>query len=135
MSHSQASDIAAKSKFSRIFNILLNTALIGLIAWFGLIAWYGYRYHGLLYPSSRVNDTNKAQVIMYSTKWCPFCIEARGFFSKNKISYYDYNIDESKDGRTQFNRLNGRAVPLLIVKDTVMHGLQRKRIRKLLNIK
>ena len=123
------SNTSSRSKFSRIFNTVLNAALIGLII------WYGYRYHGLLYPSSRVSDINKAQVIMYSTKWCPFCIEARGFFSKNKIAYYDYDINESKDGEIQFRRLGGKGVPLFIIKNSVIHGLSRSKISKILKLK
>ncbi len=111
---------------NRIFNLFLNTALVVMLA------WYGYKYHGLLYPSTRVAEESKAKVIMYSTKWCPFCIEARAMFAKKGIPYFDYDIDKSTDGRDQFINLGGRGVPLFIIKKDVIHGLQKKRINRLL---
>lgn len=80
-------------------------------------------------------EENKAKVIMYSTKWCPFCIEARAIFAKKGIPYYDYDIDKSNDGRNQFINLGGRGVPLFIIKKEVIHGLQKARINRLLNNK
>ncbi len=111
---------------NRILNLFLNIALIGLLI------WYGYKYHGLLYPTTRVSDESKASVIMYSTKWCPYCIEARAMFAKNGVAYYDYNIDKSKDGQNQFIKLGGRGVPLFLINNKVVHGLRKSRITQLL---
>ncbi|VAW71697.1 hypothetical protein MNBD_GAMMA12-21 [hydrothermal vent metagenome] len=131
MTHTKNTENTLPSKKAwtgnRILNLFLNIALIGLIV------WYGYKYHGLLYPTTRVSDENKARIIMYSTKWCPYCIEARAMFAKNGIAYYDYNIDSSKDGKEQFFELGGRGVPLFLIDNKVIHGLQKSRIADLLN--
>jgi len=118
-----------KSSISKAFNLLLNLTLIFLIG------WYAYKYHGLLYASTEVKDETKAQVIMYSTKWCPYCIQARAFFAKNGIPYYDYNVNDGGQGEKQFTNLGGGPVPQFIIKKQLIRGLQTKRLTRLLNIK
>ena len=112
----------------RWFNILLNGALIGLLI------WYAWNYYGLLYPSTRVDKEAKASVIMYSTKWCPYCLQARAYFAKNKIPYYEYDINQSEDGLDQFLKLGGKGVPLFLLNGKVIHGLRKDRLAETLRI-
>ncbi len=76
-------------KIKRLFNALLNLALLGVAA--VLV----FQYSGLLYPSTRVDEPRQARAVMYATQWCPYCIQARSFFARNNIPYYEFNINES----------------------------------------
>lgn len=113
-------------KSGRTLDRVLNWLLIGMLLYFA------YRYAGLLYPSTRVASPEKAQVVMYATKWCPFCIEARAFFARNGINYFEYNIDKSTTGRRQFIALGGQGVPLFKIGNKTVSGMQRQRLRRLL---
>lgn len=109
---------SVRSKFDKVLNILL----------IGLLIYYVYRYAGLLLPSSKVDNPVQATAIMYSTRWCPFCAEARGFFALHQISYYEYDINQSEQGRNEFIALGGQGVPLIKIGKTVIHGMQRSKI-------
>lgn len=58
---------------------------------------------------------NSKPVVLYATSWCGYCQRARDFFAHNDVDYIEYDIDESKEGRRQFNKLRGRGVPLILV--------------------
>ncbi len=89
-------------------------------------------FSGLAQPSTQVYDLSKAKLIMYSTTSCSYCRQARYFFAKNKIAYYEYNIDESAIARQQFNALAGFATPLIMVGKYRINGFDKKTLRKLL---
>ncbi len=107
-----------KSVFDKSINLLLIV----------LVLYFAYRYIGLLYPSSKVNSPAQATAIMYSTKWCPACIEARGFFSQNNIAYFEYDVDKSEQARKQFLQLGGQGVPLIRIGNKTIYGMQREKI-------
>ncbi len=115
------------SRARRLYDTALNLALLGMAA------YLVYQYAGLLYPSTRVDDPQQARVVMYATRWCPYCIQARSFFARNKIPYYEIDIDRSPEGYRLFRALGGRGVPLIVVgEQTIMHGLQKKRLKQAL---
>ena len=68
------------------------------------------------------------QVVMYGTKSCGFCARARALFDSKGISYYEYDINNSTEGRRQYNLLNGRGVPLMVINKTVVRGFNKKKI-------
>lgn len=61
-------------------------------------------------------------VVMYSTQWCPYCRQARAYFERHKIAYVEYDVEASAQNRAQFQALNGRGVPLILVGDKRMQG-------------
>lgn len=113
-------------KKSKLIDYALNIALVGLVA------YLAYAFSGLLYPSSRVATPAKAQVILYSTKWCPACIKTRSYFNQNKIAYFEYDVNHSDVGLRQFRQLGGVGVPLMTVGKTVIHGLNKQKLNKAL---
>ena len=113
-------------KKAKKFDKLLNWLLIAMLL------YYGYRYSGLLFPSTRVNDPAKAQAILYATRWCPFCIEARGYFAQNGIRYFEYDINHSPEGQTRFQQLGGKAVPLIVIGKVKIYGMHRGKIQQAL---
>lgn len=72
------------------------------------------------------------QVIMLSTRWCPYCYEARRYLTENKISYCEYDIERSRQGEKMFNDVNGQAIPVLIVDKYMMSGFDESRLEQLL---
>ena len=64
----------------------------------------------------------KSPVIMYSTRWCPYCKKAREYFKRHKFSYIEYDIEASATNLERFHALNGNGVPLILVGERRMQG-------------
>jgi glutaredoxin len=61
-------------------------------------------------------------VVLYATQWCGYCKKTREFLDQKSIAYVEYDIETSDTGRQQYDRLNGRGVPLLVVKSNIIRG-------------
>ncbi len=59
---------------------------------------------------------------MYSTAWCATCKRAKRYFEKNGIPYVEYDIETSAEGRSDYMRLGGRGVPIILVGDRRLNG-------------
>lgn len=59
---------------------------------------------------------------MYSTKWCGVCKKAKAYFQANQIPFREYDIEESQRARKQFEKYNGKGVPLILVGKQKMSG-------------
>lgn len=80
--------------------------------------------------------TNKSadgpkSVIMYSAAWCGICKQAARYFKKNKIPFEEYDIDKSGKGRRDYEKLNGRGVPIILVGKQRMNGFSPDRFQAL----
>lgn len=71
------------------------------------------------------------QVVMYSTTWCGFCKKARQFFHAKGIAFKEYDVEHSAKGRRDYQRLNGRGVPIILVGKKRMNGFSKKRFLEL----
>ena len=71
-------------------------------------------------------------VIMYSTQWCPYCRKARTYFERRKINYVECDIEASAQNLAQFQALNGRGVPLILVGDRRLQGFSAQSFEGLL---
>lgn len=69
-----------------------------------------------------------AGVILYATSWCGYCAKTRRFLDKHDIAYHEYDIEKSREGREQFEKLGGRGVPLLLVNGEVVKGYRPEKI-------
>ncbi len=76
---------------------------------------------------------NKPQVIMLGTWWCPYCYQARRYLSSHNISYCEYDIERSAEGKQLFNDTNAQVIPVLIVDKYMMSGFDESRLENLLN--
>jgi glutaredoxin-like YruB-family protein len=70
-------------------------------------------YAGPGYDSA-VLDTDK-KVVMYSTGWCGYCKKAKRYFKANGIAYTEYDIEKDRRAKSEYDRLGGRGVPLIVV--------------------
>lgn len=113
-------------KRSRYLPVLLVLALF-----FGALpAAVQYLYE----PASAADQSVQVNVpvVMYSTQWCPYCHRARAYFEHHKIVFVEYDIEASAQNRAQFQALNGRGVPLILVGDKRMQGFSARSFEDLL---
>jgi glutaredoxin len=73
-------------------------------------------------PEWEYTDNSNKKVVMYSTKWCGVCKKAKKYFSENRISYVEYDVETSEKGRSGYKKLNGKGVPIILVGNKRMNG-------------
>ncbi len=48
------------------------------------------------------------KVIMYSTRFCPYCVRARGLLESKQVSFTDIAVDETPELRREMVERSGR---------------------------
>ncbi|MCK4586346.1 MAG: glutaredoxin family protein [Gammaproteobacteria bacterium] len=81
------------------------------------------------YKSNR--PSRGKSVVMYSTSWCGYCRKARNYMKSKRIPFQEYDIEKSEKARREYNKLNGRGVPVLLIGDKRMNGFSISRFRQL----
>ena len=121
-----APSIRSFMKLSNPLPVLLLVALLlgGLpAAREQVYEWMSVEGHGRLIGTT---------VIMYSTKWCPYCHRARAYFERHSIDYVEYDIEASAENLAKFRELGGRGLPLILVGDRRMEGFSARSFDRLL---
>lgn len=49
-----------------------------------------------------------AKVIMYSTRFCPYCVRARGLLDSKRVNYTDIAVDGAPELRHEMIERSGR---------------------------
>jgi glutaredoxin len=71
-------------------------------------------------------------VKMYATSWCPYCAKARAYFARRNIAYVEIDIEKSREGRAEYDRLGARGIPVILVGPQRMNGFSEARLSQLL---
>ena len=71
------------------------------------------------------------EVIMYSTARCGYCKKARAFFRKNNIAFEEYDVETTAKGRRDYQKLNGRGVPIILVGKQRLNGFSEERFMQI----
>ena len=80
--------------------------------------------------------TDNHKVIVFSTPTCSFCNTAKRYFKQKKIRFKD--IDVSRDyaaARDMQRRTGQNGVPVILIDNKPVIGLDKAKINRLLNIK
>jgi glutaredoxin len=72
-------------------------------------------------PAS-VLQQSRLKVVMFATKSCGFCAQARRYFAQRGITYAERDIDASAAANTEWKRLGGKGVPLFVINGRVSQG-------------
>lgn len=74
----------------------------------------------------------KPDVIMLGAWWCPYCHQARKYLQYNKISYCEYDMERSDEGKKMYQKVNGQAIPILLIGDYKISGFNERSVEKAL---
>jgi glutaredoxin len=74
----------------------------------------------------------RPDVIMLGAWWCPYCRQARRYLEDNEISYCEYDMERSDEGKRLYNQVNGQAIPILLIGDYQINGFNERSIEKAL---
>ncbi len=96
-----------------------------------VIVALGWGYYNSNKPIPDFAAAHDGKVILYATSWCGYCTKTREILEKNKIEYFEYDVEKSEEGRKQFKALGGKGVPVLLIKGEVLKGFDPQRIIEL----
>lgn len=77
--------------------------------------------------ATKHQSANSKEVVMYSATWCGVCKKAKAYFEAEGIAYKDYDIENSRKGRSDYKKLKGTGVPIIMVDDERLNGFSRGR--------
>ena len=78
-------------------------------------------------PTASQND-----VTVLSTPSCPYCRKAKSFLAKNHVSFTDYNVNSSAEGKRLYRKYGGSGVPIVIINGRVIKGYSAQAMRSAL---
>lgn len=104
--------------------ILLVLTALAIYQQWGLIERW-------LSPAPTVMAAEAGEIILYSTAWCGYCDKTREQLVSQGNTFREYDIEQSEEGRQQFDALKGRGVPLVKAGDKLIHGYSASQIRAL----
>ena len=64
-----------------------------------------------------------AQVVMYTTSWCPYCRAAKSLFASKQVDFTEIDVTEEPKLRVEMERLSGRrTVPQIFINGKPIGG-------------
>lgn len=82
-------------------------------------------------PFKNNRPSRGKSVVMYSTSWCGYCKKARIYMKSKSIPFKEYDIEKSAKARRDYDKLNGRGVPVLLIGNKRMNGFSINRFKAL----
>ena len=90
-----------------------------------------YRVPARTIKHSAPKAMGKKNAVLYGTSWCGYCTKARRYFQANNIPFEDYDIESSASAKSEYDALNGKGVPLILVGDNLMNGFSESQFNQL----
>lgn len=66
-------------------------------------------------------------VVIYTTTWCGVCRTAKQYFAQKGIAYTEYDVENSSKGKADYQRMQGKGVPIILVGEQRMNGFSAER--------
>jgi glutaredoxin len=68
-------------------------------------------------------EKKKADVVLYTTSWCPYCRKARDYLRSRGIDFIEYDIEKDREAATRKKQLDNRGgVPFAIINGRSISG-------------
>lgn len=74
-------------------------------------------------PASHQEVICMSKVIIYSTRFCPYCVRAKHLLDQKGVEYTDIRVDKETERRSEMVELSGRtSVPQIFINDEHIGG-------------
>ena len=73
-------------------------------------------------------------VVMLGAWWCSYCYKAKRYFQKNKISYCEYDMENTVIGKKLYLEHGSGAVPMLLIGQYQINGYSEQQIEYALSL-
>jgi glutaredoxin len=90
-------------------------------------------YSGSAEVSSVDDGTVPRKVTIFTTEWCGVCRKAKSYMASHGIAYDEFDIEKSRSAKTAFDRLGGRAVPVILVGKEKMIGFSPSKLEAMMD--
>ena len=107
----------------------MNKVLIGFLVLLA-VAFNWKKFTSDAQTPANISMAHGQQVVLYATDWCGYCARTRKYFKDNNIPFTEYDIEKSSEGREQYDQLNGKGVPLLVVNGEVIQRIDTQQLRE-----
>ena len=84
-------------------------------------------------PFEDIPTAGAGRVVMYSAEWCGVCKRAKRYFQEKGIPFQDYDVENSEKGKSDYAKLNGHGVPIILVGEKRMNGFSKSHFESLYN--
>ena len=76
------------------------------------------------------------KIILYSTKWCPWCKRVRDFLISRKIKFIERDVEKSKKYADEvIKKSKQMGIPITDVDGKIIIGFDEKKLKRVLKIK
>jgi glutaredoxin 3 len=76
------------------------------------------------------------KVKIYSTKFCPHCIEAKAYLKEKGVDFEEIKVDEDQDAAQEMIKKSKQmSVPVIEINDKIIIGFDKEEIDKALEEK
>lgn len=73
--------------------------------------------------------SSTANVIVYSTNWCGFCVQAKKYFDSINVKYSDINVEEDQKAAESMVQKSGQmGVPVIEIGEHIIVGFDKPKI-------
>ena len=62
------------------------------------------------------------KVVIYTTRRCGYCKKAKAWFKRKGVPYTEYDVETSTKGKRDYQKLDGRGVPIILVGEKRLNG-------------
>jgi len=70
------------------------------------------------------------RVTLYSTSRCPNCRRLKQWLVQHRLGFQEFDIERNRRAFLEFQRLGSRAVPVLLVGDPRVNGVDPGRLKR-----
>mgnify|MGYP000866043983 FL=1 len=74
-----------------------------------------------------------ADVVIFSSNTCPYCVAAKEYLEEKGISYVEKNIQTDKAARNELMKMGHMGVPVLLIDGEEVVGFDKPKIDQLLD--
>lgn len=89
-------------------------------------------YSGPAEVSNDSSQTNSRGIRLFTTSWCGVCKKAKTYLQQKGIAFTEYDVEKSVFGKSEYKRLRGTGVPIILVGKKRMNGFSPVRLDQLL---
>lgn len=73
--------------------------------------------------------SSTANVTVYSTSWCGFCVQAKKYFDSINVKYSDVNVEEDQKAAEDMVQKSGQmGVPVIEIGEHIIVGFDKPKI-------
>lgn len=94
----------------------------------------GQRAYAALKPNYTEGDyqayfhDSATKVVLYGTPTCPYCAKARAYLTEHHIAFADHDLKSDKKALQEFDQLQGKSVPLILIGNRRIEGFNQSAV-------